>query len=192
MPAKRTRKRTPRKSREESAQPAVPQASEVAQAEAPGPADVTTPYGEETQPPPAPEAAVAVPRGERTTRSQRSNALGALIERRFADPVSPCRSYSDLERRSGISREALSRYVTARPDRRRAPTIDTLVAIAGAMHLGLEPVCRAAALAARGYTLPEENLMRDREEALRPLIAPLSNEQFAALVELVRLMNPPE
>ena len=45
-----------------------------------------------------------------------------------------------LERRSGISREALSRYVTTRPDRRRSPTIDTLVAIADAMHLSLEPL----------------------------------------------------
>src|SRR5215469_2890513 len=53
------------------------------------------------------------------------NALGLLIEKQFADPSSPCRSYSDLERRSGISREALSRYVTSRTDRRRSPTIDT-------------------------------------------------------------------
>ena len=73
-------------------------------------------------------------------RMLHGNALGLLIEKHFADPSSPCRSYSDLERRSGISREALSRYVTTRADRRRSPTIDTLAAIADALHLSLEAI----------------------------------------------------
>src|SRR5215472_18359892 len=59
------------------------------------------------------------------------NPLGQLIEHRFGEPSSPCRSYSELERRSGVSREALSRYITSRPDRRRSPTVETLAAIAG-------------------------------------------------------------
>src|SRR5262249_43010476 len=54
----------------------------------------------------------------RRERGTHGNALGMLIEQHFTDAASPCRSYSDLERHSTISREALSRYVTARPDRR--------------------------------------------------------------------------
>ncbi len=40
------------------------------------------------------------------------NALGRLLEERLADPASPCRTYAELSRRSGLSRESLSRYVT--------------------------------------------------------------------------------
>lgn len=113
-----------------------------------------------------------------------------LIERHFTDPASPCRSYSDLERRSGISREALSRYVTARRDRRRSPTIDTLVAIAGAMHLSLEAICRAAAASIRGVIPPPEAEQQARAEVLRTLVSGLTNEQFSAVVELLRHFQP--
>ena len=43
--------------------------------------------------------------GRRSGESTR-NPLGQLIEHRFAEASSPCRSYSELERRSGVSREA--------------------------------------------------------------------------------------
>ncbi|HLJ82228.1 MAG TPA: helix-turn-helix transcriptional regulator, partial [Ktedonobacterales bacterium] len=123
-------------------------------------------------------------------RLPHGNALGILIERHFTDPASPCRSYSDLERRSGISREALSRYVTARPDRRRSPTIDTLVAIADAMHLSVEAVSRAAAASVRGVIPPREEEQRAREEVLGTLVAGLTDAQFNAVVELLRQLRP--
>ncbi len=113
-----------------------------------------------------------------------------LIEEHFSDPASPCRSYSDLERHSGISREALSRYVTARADRRRSPTIDTLVAVADAMHLSLEAITRAAAASVKGVRLPREAEQRAREEVLGTLVAALSDEQFSAVVELLRQLRP--
>jgi hypothetical protein len=123
-------------------------------------------------------------------RLSHGNALGQLIERRFAEHSSPCRSYSDLERQSGISREALSRYVTTRADRRRSPTIDTLVAITDALHLGLEETCRAAAATAKGLPLPVPELQRSRVEVLTPLTETLSEAQFRAVVELLRQMHP--
>ncbi|HLZ22655.1 MAG TPA: helix-turn-helix transcriptional regulator [Ktedonobacterales bacterium] len=137
-------------------------------------------------------ATSVAPRPSRRERQRlpHGNALGILIERTFTDPTSPCRSYSDLERRSGISREALSRYVTARADRRRSPTIDTLVAIAGAMHLSLEAVSRAAAASVHGVIPPPEQEQHSREEVLGTLIAGLTNEQFNAVVELLRHLRP--
>jgi transcriptional regulator with XRE-family HTH domain len=137
----------------------------------------------------------AVPGAGRTGRRERtrvshSNALGVLIERHFGDPMSPCRSYSDLERRSGISREALSRYVTSRSDRRRSPTIDTLVAIADAMHLSLESVCRAAAASVKGMPLAPEEEQHAREEVLSALVVGLTDQQFSAVVELLRHLRP--
>lgn len=123
-------------------------------------------------------------------RTPHGNALGMLIERHFTEPASPCRSYSDLERRSGISREALSRYVTARRDRRRSPTIDTLVAIAGAMHLSLEAVCRAAAASIHDIIPPPEAEQHARQEVLGTLVAGLTKEQFSAVVELLRHFQP--
>jgi transcriptional regulator with XRE-family HTH domain len=129
-------------------------------------------------------------RGRDRGAGPRGNALGALIEQRFSDPSSPVRSYSELERRSTISREALSRYVTPRADRRRSPTIDTLAAIADAMHLSLEQVCRAAVASAHGITLPPESEQRARGEVVAPLVASLTDNQFMAVVELLRQMQP--
>lgn len=123
-------------------------------------------------------------------RISQNNALGLLIERQFENPTSPCRSYSDLERRSRISREALSRYVTTRPDRRRSPTIDSLVAIADAMHLSLESVATAAAAAAKGVIPPLEEMQQRREDLVRIPIAALSDEQFSAVLELLIQMRP--
>src|SRR5690349_5458427 len=74
--------------------------------------------------------------GRRSPESNR-NPLGQLIEHRFAEASSPCRSYSELERRSGVSREALSRYITSRADRRRSPTVETLAAIATALNMNI-------------------------------------------------------
>lgn len=146
-------------------------------------------------PPASGEEAAELDEGANIARRERQrfahgNALGALIERQFLSPGSPARSYSDLERRSGISREALSRYVTARPDRRRSPTIDTLVAIADAMHLSLDGVCRSAAASVRGTMLPDEEVLQTREEVVRSLLAGLSDDQFSAVVELLRQMRP--
>jgi transcriptional regulator with XRE-family HTH domain len=125
-------------------------------------------------------------------RLAHGNALGLLVEKRFADPSSPCRSYSDLERRSGISREALSRYVTSRTDRRRSPTIDTLAAMADALHLSLEDICRAAAAAARGVALPPQDIQQSRREALTSLAQTLNDAQFSAVIEVMRQMQPVE
>jgi transcriptional regulator with XRE-family HTH domain len=116
--------------------------------------------------------------------------LGTLIERRFADATSPVRSYSELERRSGISREALSRYVTPRADRRRSPTIETVAGIADALHVSLEQVSRAAVAGAHGDSLPEPSEQQVRAEVLAPLVAGLSESQFAAVLELLRQMQP--
>ena len=127
--------------------------------------------------------------GRERGTGHRGNALGALIEQRFSDPSSPVRSYSELERRSAISREALSRYVTPRADRRRSPTIDTLAAISDSLHLSLEQVCRAAVASSRGLTLPPESEQRARDEVVAPLLAPLTEDQFAAVVELLRQMQ---
>ncbi|HEX8033166.1 MAG TPA: helix-turn-helix transcriptional regulator [Ktedonobacterales bacterium] len=123
-------------------------------------------------------------------RTSQNNALGLLIEQHFEDPTSPVRSYSDLERRSRISREALSRYVTTRSDRRRSPTIDSLVAIADAMHLSLESVARAAAAAAKGFVPPPEDVQQRREDLVRMPVAALSDEQFNAVLELLIQMRP--
>jgi transcriptional regulator with XRE-family HTH domain len=139
------------------------------------------------------QSGLQVGRGETVMeypRMPHGNALGLLIERHFAEPSSPCRSYSDLERRSGISREALSRYVTTRADRRRSPTIDTLAAIADALHLSLEEICRASAAAARGAPLPPEEAGLARVEVLVSLANRLSDAQFSAVVELLRQMHP--
>lgn len=123
-------------------------------------------------------------------REQHMNALGVFIKAQFGVAGAPCRSLSDLERQSGISREALSRYVTARPDRRRSPTIDTLVAIADAMHLSLVALERAAAAAAKGALLPPEAELQARDEVLGALVAALTDEQFSAVVELLRQLRP--
>jgi transcriptional regulator with XRE-family HTH domain len=128
--------------------------------------------------------------GRRPKDGLRSNALGTLIERQFADPSSPVRSYSELERRCGISREAISRYVTPRADRRRSPTVDTLAAMANAMHLSLEQVCRAAVASAQGIPLPSEVEEQKREALVAPLVATLTEAQFVAVMELLRQMQP--
>lgn len=133
-------------------------------------------------------ATVPTSRGER--RAAHANALGLFIERQFAKKESPCHSYSDLERHSNISREALSRYVTSRADRRRAPTIDTMVAIADALRISLEGVARAAAASVTGVVPPPEDVQKAREEALGALVAPLSDAQFNAVAELLRQMRP--
>ncbi|MFI5274678.1 MAG: helix-turn-helix domain-containing protein, partial [Ktedonobacterales bacterium] len=130
------------------------------------------------------------PLRRRERRGAGTNALGLIIERQFANLTSPCHSYSDLERHSGISREALSRYVTARVDRRRSPTIDTLVAISDALHIGLEAVARAAAASVKGVFPPPEPIQHAREEALSTLVAALNDDQFNAVVELLRQMRP--
>lgn len=122
----------------------------------------------------------------RSTESTR-NPLGQLIEHRFAEASSPCRSYSELERRSGVSREALSRYITSRSDRRRSPTIETLAAIAAALDMNIETLCRAGAM--RGPARPDmEALASSRSEQSAPLLGQLSDEQFHALLAFLRQM----
>lgn len=130
------------------------------------------------------------PKSAGAEKQKTGNALGQLLEKHFAEPSSPCRSYSDLERRTHISREALSRYVTTRDDRRRSPNIDTLAAIAGALHLSLEETCRAAAAAAKGAPLPAEEVGRMRAEVLLAVTGTLNDAQFTAVVELLRQMQP--
>jgi transcriptional regulator with XRE-family HTH domain len=124
--------------------------------------------------------------GRRSTESTR-NPLGQLIEHRFAEASSPCRSYSELERRSGVSREALSRYITSRADRRRSPTVETLAAIATALNMNIELLCRAAAM--RGPARPDmEALAASRSEQSAPLLGQLTEEQFHALLAFLRQM----
>jgi transcriptional regulator with XRE-family HTH domain len=115
------------------------------------------------------------------------NPLGQLIEHRFAEASSPCRSYSELERRSGVSREALSRYITSRADRRRSPTVETLAAIATALNMNIETLCRAAAM--RGPArLDMETVASTRSEQSAPLLGQLTDEQFSALLAFLRQM----
>lgn len=124
--------------------------------------------------------------GRRPNESTR-NPLGQLIEHRFAEASSPCRSYSELERRSGVSREALSRYITSRVDRRRSPTVETLAAIATALNMNIELLCRAAAM--RGPARPDmEALATSRSEQSAPLLGQLTEEQFHALLAFLRQM----
>ncbi len=124
--------------------------------------------------------------GRRAAESSR-NPLGHLIERRFAEATSPCRSYSELEHRSGVSREALSRYITSRPDRRRSPTVETLAAIATALNMNIETLCRAAAM--RGPARPDmEMLATSRSEQSAPLLGQLTEAQFQALLAFLRQM----
>ncbi len=124
--------------------------------------------------------------GRRSGESTR-NPLGQLIEHRFAEASSPCRSYSELERRSGVSREALSRYITSRTDRRRSPTVETLSAIAGALDMNIEVLCRAAAM--RGPArLDMQALAISRSEESAPLLGQLTEEQFHALLAFLRQM----
>ncbi|MGZ3677247.1 MAG: hypothetical protein ACXWQR_01595, partial [Ktedonobacterales bacterium] len=75
-------------------------------------------------------------------------------------------------------------------DRRRSPTIDSLVAIADAMHLSLESVARAAAAAAKGFFPPQEDVQQRREDLVRMPVAALSDEQFNAVLELLIQMRP--
>lgn len=124
--------------------------------------------------------------GRRPTESTR-NPLGQLIEHRFAEASCPCRSYSELERRSGVSREALSRYITSRADRRRSPTVETLAAIAAALDMNIEILCRAAAM--RGPArLDMEALGSSRSEQSAPLLGQLTDAQFHALLAFLRQM----
>jgi transcriptional regulator with XRE-family HTH domain len=186
----RAGRRTARKA--ERAQPTAPSAA-TRQRKRHATPEPATP-APESPPAQAPQVVRAEPharprRGRERSGEPRSNALGLLIERRFTDPTAPVRSYSDLERRSGVSREALSRYVTARADRRRSPTIETLAAIADALRLSLEQVCRAAVAGAHGQLLPDVIEQRAREEVLMPLAGALSDSQFDALVELLRQMH---
>lgn len=177
-------------------QPAQPAAEEMALAAHGGEVAPGGSIGEGSLPAPveAAEGAGGAASGEagrrERHRASQNNALGVLIEQQFENPTSPCRSYSDLERRSRISREALSRYVTTRPDRRRSPTIDSLVAIADAMHLSLESVATAAAAAAKGLILPLDEMQQRREELVHLPIAALSEEQFSAVLELLIQMRP--
>lgn len=135
---------------------------------------------------PVDEGLAAANAARRSFASTR-NPLGQLIEHRFAEPTSPVRSYSELERRSGVSREALSRYITSRSDRRRSPTVETLSAIAGALDMNIETLCRAAAM--RGPARPDmEALASSRSEQAGPLLGQLSDEQFHALLGFLRQM----
>lgn len=133
------------------------------------------------------EAPVAV----RHRQSYNINALGAFLQGCFADPGCPVRSYSDLERAAGVSREAISRYVSANPQRRRSPTVDALVPLADALHVSVEALARAAAAASRGDALPERETQASRRETLGGLAAGLTVGQYNALVEVARQMARP-
>ncbi len=114
-----------------------------------------------------------------------TNALGRLFERRFAEEGSPCRSYSELERRSGVSRESVSRYVSGRRARYRSPTVATLVALARAVDLPLEVLCRAALLSGPVARDHHQVASRRAEEAA-PLLDRLTEAQFLAFVAFLR------
>ncbi len=114
-----------------------------------------------------------------------TNALGRLFEQRFAEEGSPCRSYSELERRSGVSRESVSRYVSGRRGRHRSPTIATLVALARAVDLPLEELCRAALLSGPA-TRDHQQVAASRAEEAAPLLEQLTEAQFLAFVVFLR------
>jgi transcriptional regulator with XRE-family HTH domain len=114
-----------------------------------------------------------------------TNALGRLFEQRFNEPGSPCRSYSELERRSGVSREAISRYVSGRRERHRSPTITTLVVLARGVGLPLEQLCRAAMVS--GPALREvHQVAARRAEEIAPLLERLTEAQFGAWLACLR------
>ena len=122
-------------------------------------------------------------------RSRNGNALGALLERHFRESASPCHSYSELERRTGISREALSRYVTTRADRRRSPNIDTLVTIADAMNISLEALCSAARATAAGESDVVEDRDTERIHVMQPLLERVPDDVFQATVVILRAVR---
>jgi transcriptional regulator with XRE-family HTH domain len=117
------------------------------------------------------------------------NALGRLFEQRFNEPGSPCRSYSELERRSGVSRESISRYVSGRRERHRSPTITTLVALARGVDLPLDQLCQAALVS--GPALREvQRVAERRTEEITPLLEQLTEAQYWAWLACLRsLLN---
>ena len=58
------------------------------------------------------------------------------------------------------------------------------------MHISLEAVCRAAAASVKNVVPPPDEIERGREEVLGTLTAALSDEQYSAVVELLRQMRP--
>lgn len=129
-----------------------------------------------------------------TANGSGTNALGVFIERTFTDPFRPVKSYTDLERHSGVSREALSRYVTARADRHRSPTLATLVPVAVALHVSIEALAHAAAYAELGLSLPDPEPVEalcERGLAADLLLAQLTDGQYSAVLELLHAMQPP-
>jgi transcriptional regulator with XRE-family HTH domain len=131
------------------------------------------------QPPPA------APISSEGTPHTPPNALGRLFEQRFGEPDCPCHSYSELEGRSGVSREAVSRYVSGRRARHRSPTVTTLVALARAVDLPLEQLCRAAIVAGPA-TRDIRQVAARRAEEIAPLLEQLTEAQFRAMVACVR------
>jgi transcriptional regulator with XRE-family HTH domain len=113
------------------------------------------------------------------------NALGRLLEQRFTEPDSPCHSYSELERRSGVSREAISRYVSGRRERHRSPTIPTLVALARGVELPLKQLCRAA-MQSGPATHDRQQVAARRAEEVAPLLEYLTEAQFWAWSAFLR------
>lgn len=115
------------------------------------------------------------------------NLLGQCLEQRFADLDSPCHSYSELERRSGVSRAALSRYVTSRISRRRSPTVDTLAALAYVLDMPVELLCCAALN--RQYIREELSLSSiDKLSQSGLWLAQLSENQFRSLLTFLAHM----
>ncbi len=114
-----------------------------------------------------------------------TNALGRLFEQRFNELGSPCRSYSELERRSGVSRETISRYVSGRRERHRSPTITTLVALASGVDLPLEQLCRAALMSGPAPR-DVQQVAAHRAEEIAPLLEQLTEAQFGAWLACLR------
>ena len=116
------------------------------------------------------------------------NALGILLEARFSHRSALVHTYSALEHASGVSREAISRYVSTRADRHRFAPADVLAAIAAAAGLSLCQVCSAAAMGTdtEPSITPEEAGYRTR--VLAPYIERLTPEQVSMLAVFLRSM----
>jgi hypothetical protein len=58
------------------------------------------------------------------------------------------------------------------------------------MRISLEQVARAGVASAQGTTLPPEAEQEARAEVVAPFVATLTDDQFSAVVELLRQMQP--
>lgn len=115
------------------------------------------------------------------------NALGHLFEYLFRLPESPCHTYSELVRRSGVSRNSIQHYISARPGWARSPHIPELEALAEAIQVPFELLCRAA-LPNSSFSYEQYQTAQNRGQEMAPLLEKLTEEQFQAFLTMLRML----